>query len=150
LEYALKRKDEIIRIRVRFDFAGKSRNGKFFFGGKDCEAVACENRGRYVELLKNVPIPGVKIENIDENLAVYRLFDYECGEECAYAPVEIFLCAHSLEDLVNFITREELRQVELLEPEELIFDRYKIQKLLFSFNSEIKNVLKGALKKEEK
>ena len=54
-----------LKFRVRFDYKGKPRPARFFFGGKRTENVAQELRDQQVALWKNVPLQGINIENID-------------------------------------------------------------------------------------
>ena len=61
-----------IRMKVRFDYLGKTRQGKFF-GGKNGVQVAEEIRQHKVSLVRNVPIQGIFIEDIDMSQK-YTLF----------------------------------------------------------------------------
>ena len=77
-----------IRMKVRFDYQGKTRLGKLF-GGKNGDQVAEELRQHKVSLVRNVPIQGIYIEDIDMSQEVYTVLDEVTGKMAAYAPVTI-------------------------------------------------------------
>lgn len=128
-----------IRMKVRFDFAGKGKSGKRFFGGKNSEEKAEEIRQHQVCLIRNVPVQGIYIEDIDMSQEVYTIYDEVTGKAVAYAPVSICFSADSLEDAVKFTMKEEFRTVEILEPEELVLSRIEMERLLLKISNELLN-----------
>ena len=129
-----------LKFRVRFDYKGKPRPARFFFGGKRTENVAQELRDQQVALWKNVPLQGINIENMDLG-EVYSVYDEEMDEEIAFAPLELIVSADSLEDLLRFVFREEFRRIEILEPGNLILSGKEIERLLFKMNELFHNRL---------
>lgn len=130
-----------IRARVRLDFKGVSRPGRLFFGSKPTEKVAEENREQQIALFRNVPIQGVRIEDISLAGETYVVFDDEAGSEVAYAPAEITLVVDSFENLIRFVARDDFRRIEILEPGNMLLNRLEIERLLFRINEEVKSVL---------
>lgn len=127
-----------IRMKVRFDYLGKTRQGKLF-GGKNGEQVAEELRQHKVSLIRNVPIQGIYIEDIDMSQEVYTVFDEVTGKMLAFAPVTITFLADSLEDAVKFTMKEEFRTVEVLDPEALSLSRLDMERLLLKICDEMTN-----------
>lgn len=126
-----------IKLRVRLDYRGETRPAKFFFGGKNTEKVAEEIREQKVAQLRNVPVQGIKIEDIDNTLDVYTVADEINGEEVAYAPVILTVWADTIEDVIRFVMREEFRKVEILEPEQMLVTRQDVERFLFKMNQEL-------------
>ena len=62
--------------------------------------MAEEVREQRATLLRNIPIQGVRIEDINTNGEVYVLTDETSGDEVAYAPVEFVLEADTIEDVI--------------------------------------------------
>ncbi len=129
-----------LRARVRLDFKGISRPGKLFFGGKATEKVAEEHREQQLALFRNVPIQGVRIEDISLGGEIYTVFDEQANVEVAYAPAELIVMADTIEDLVRFVAREDFRRIEILEPDNVMLKRLEIERLMFRVNEEIKAV----------
>lgn len=129
-----------LKFRVRFDYKGKPRPARFFFGGKRTENVAQELRDQQVALWKNVPLQGINIENMDLG-EVYSVYDEEMDEEIAFAPLELVVSSDSLEDLLRFVFREEFRRIEILEPGNLLLSGKEIERLLFKMNELFHNRL---------
>lgn len=125
-------------MKVRFDYLGKTRQGKLF-GGKNGEQVAEELRQHKVSLIRNVPIQGIYIEDIDMSQEVYTVFDEVTGKMLAFAPVTITFLADSLEDAVKFTMKEEFRTVEVLDPEALSLSRLDMERLLLKICDEMTN-----------
>lgn len=130
-----------IRFKVRFDFRGEYRPGKFLFGGKSIEESAQESREEQVALLKNIPVQGVFFEDYDISSEPYVIHDESLGEKVAYAPAEIILNADSVEDMIRFIMREEFRKLEILEPSQIFMTNRDLEKILFKMNEEFKSQL---------
>jgi hypothetical protein len=129
-----------IRFKVRFDYKGKPKPARFFFGGKKTENVAHDYREQQVALWRNVPLQGIKVENMDLG-EVYFVYDGEIDEEIAFAPLELEVTADSLEDLLRFIVREEFRRIEILEPTSIFLNSKEVERLLFKFNEHLQNRL---------
>lgn len=129
-----------IKFKVRFDYKGKPRPARFFFGGKRTEIVAQEFREQQVALWRNVPLQGIKVENMDLG-EIYSVYDEELEDEVAFAPLELIVWADSLEDLLRFVLREEFRRIEIMEPPNLILTNKEIERLLFKMNELFQNRL---------
>jgi len=129
-----------IKFKVRFDYKGKPRPARFFFGGKRTEIVAQEFREQQVALWRNVPLQGIKVENMDLG-EIYSVYDEELEDEVAFAPLELIVLADSLEDLLRFVLREEFRRIEIMEPHNLILTNKEIERLLFKMNELFQNRL---------
>jgi len=124
---------EYIRVRVRLDFRGEKRNGQFFFGGKPKEQVAELVRERQVAMLRNVPLQGVVLEDVDLSLDVYSM-DEITGrrlQDVAYAPVLLTLRLENIEDLIPLLLRPEFRKIEVLSPESITICRMDLERTLY-------------------
>ncbi|NMB41540.1 MAG: hypothetical protein GX996_06370 [Firmicutes bacterium] len=135
-----KRADYRLKFKVRFDYKGKPRPARFFFGGKRTEEVAQDYREQQVALWRNVPLQGINVENMDLG-EIYSVYDAEMDEEIAFAPLELVVWADSLEDLLRFIIREEFRRIEILEPNSIILNNREVERLLFKMNEFFQNRL---------
>ncbi len=131
----------VIRLKVRLDYKGYPRPNRFFFGGKKTEEVAAEIRDQKATLWRNVPLQGVRIEEV-QPYEIYTVLEGEEEEEVAYAPLELILAANSLEDCVFIVVREEFRTLEILEPLSLTFSAREMEKLFFRFSEALKNLKK--------
>lgn len=125
-----------LRCKIRLDYRGEAR-GRFLFRSKNTERVADEIREQKVALLRNVPVQGVVIEDIDAGMEIYTVYDEVFGGEVAYAPVVITLQADSLQDVLRYIIQEEFRKVEVLSPGEIMLDRQAVERFLFTANKEM-------------
>ncbi len=130
-------KKQVVKFKIRFDYQGKSKPAKFFFGGKNSENIAEDVREQQMAMWRNIPIQGVKIENIDMG-EIYTVHDEEIDEEIAYAPMELLVKADNIEDLVRFIVREEFRRIEIIDPEILEMNKQILEKVFFKMNEEMK------------
>lgn len=126
----------LVRVRIRLDYKGLQKPGKFFFGGKDTEEVAEETREQQVNMLRNVPLQGITIEEVDMSGDVYSVYDELVNAQVAYAPVVLTVRADGLEDVVRFIARDEFRKVEVLEPECIEMNKTDIERILFRVSEE--------------
>lgn len=129
-----------LKAKVRLDFKGVSRPGRLFFGSKTTEKVAEEHREQQIALFRNVPIQGIRIEDISLGGETYAVFDDQANNEVAYAPAELIVVADTVEDLVRFVAREDFRRIEILEPTNFVLSRLEIERLLFRINEEIKSL----------
>jgi len=127
-----------IRVKVRLDYKGVQKPGKFFFGGKNTEEVAEEMRDQQVGMLRNVPLQGVSIEEVDMSGDVYTVFDEIANAQVAFAPVILTISADTLEDVVRFIAKEEFRKVEIIEPENIVMTKSDIERVLFRVSEELR------------
>ncbi|MGS0764936.1 hypothetical protein [Syntrophomonas curvata] len=126
-----------LRLRVRFDYMGRAKSGKKFFGSKGVEQIAEEMRQHKVSQIRNIPIQGIHIEDIDMSQEVYSVIDEITGREMCYAPVIIVFGADSLEDVIHFIMKEEFRTVEILQPDQLTFSKLEMERLLLRVNEQL-------------
>ncbi|MDW7651670.1 MAG: hypothetical protein SCK29_08380 [Bacillota bacterium] len=124
-----------IRAKVRFDYRGKARPSRFFFGGKSTEEAAEELRQQQAALWRNVPVQGVYVENIDSG-EIYTVYDEEADDETAFAPLELEVRADSLCHLVRFAVREEFRRIQILEPARLQLNVHDMEQVFFQINDQ--------------
>jgi hypothetical protein len=129
-----------VRAKVRFDFKGVSRRGRFLLGSKPTDKVAEDAREQHVALFRNVPVQGIRIEDIDMSGQIYTVYDESANAEVAFAPVEVTLWADNLEDIIRFVSREEFRRIEVLAPPSLLLSRIDIERLIFKVHEEMKHV----------
>ncbi len=130
--------DRDIKAKVRLDIKGVARPGRFLFGGKTMDKVAEEAREQQVTLLRNVPIQGIHIDDIDLGIEIYTIFEESSGFEVAFAPVILQLTADTLEDLIRFTMRDDFRKVELSSPTTLSLHRYDLERLIFTIAEEVR------------
>ena len=130
-----------IRFKVRFDYRGEYKPGKFLFGGKPVEQVAQETREEQLALLKNIPVQGISFIDCDISQEPYVVYDEALGEKVAYAPCEITMHADSIEDIIRFVMREEFRKLEILEPPQMFITNKDLERILFRMSEELKNQL---------
>lgn len=131
--------DKDIKARLRLDVKGTSKPGRFLFGGKPMDKAAEEAREQQVTLLRNVPVQGIHIDNIDIGMDIYTVLDDLSNREVAYAPLVLEITADTVEDLVRFISREDFRKIEVLSPATLTLHRYDLERLIFRVAEEFKN-----------
>ncbi|MCL6558712.1 MAG: hypothetical protein K6U74_07875 [Firmicutes bacterium] len=129
--------DKSIAARVRLDFRGVARPGRFLFGGKTTEKAAEEAREQYAAIFRNVPLQGIKVEDINMAYEVYTVSDDATGAEVAYAPLELTVVADGIDDLVRLIFREEFRKIEVLDLDSLVLGRYEIERLFYRIGEEL-------------
>lgn len=135
-------KDDIIqrplKVRVRLDFKGIGKPGRFLFGGKAGDKTAEDLREQQVAVFRNVPIQGIQVEEIDMSSEVYIVQDEVTNTEVAYAPVIILIQAETLEDVVKFIARDDFRTIEIIDPPNLALSKYDLERLLFRVAEEMR------------
>ncbi|KJR47593.1 FAD/FMN-containing dehydrogenase [Desulfosporosinus sp. I2] len=135
---------EHIRVRIRVDYRGESKSGRFFFGGKSKELMAETIREQQVALLRNVPLQGIIIEDVDLSLDVYAVTEGEGRRthEVAYAPIILTLRIENLDDLLPLLIKPEFRKIEFLSPDTVSLHRLDMERLLYrlsqSFQQEMK------------
>lgn len=130
--------DKDIRVKVRLDFKGIGRPGRLFFGGKTTDKAAEEAREQQVALLRNVPIQGIQINDVDLSLDIYTVYDDVNNTEVAYAPIVLELTVETIEDLVRFVARDEFRKIEILSPATLSLNKYEAERLMFRIAEEFR------------
>lgn len=129
-----------IRAKIRLDFKGVSRRGRFLLGTKPTDKVAEEIREQHVALLRNVPVQGIRIEDVDMGGQIYTVFDESINAEVAYAPVELTIVSDTLESVIRFISREEFRRIEIIAPSGLTLSKVEIERMMFRIHEEIDHV----------
>lgn len=136
---------EQIRVRVRLDFRGEARMGKFFFGGKSEAEVAEQMREQQVTMLRNVPLQGMVIEDFDLSLEVYQITENgrKRGQEVAYAPIILTLRIENFDDLIPLLIKPEFRKIEFLSPENCNVNRVDLERLFFRFNQVYQQEIKA-------
>ncbi|MGB9839605.1 hypothetical protein [Thermovenabulum sp.] len=130
-----------IRFKVRLDFRGEYKPGRFLFGSRPVDQVAQMIREEQVTLLKNMPMQGIVLEDYDISAEPYVIFDDLIGEKVAYAPAILTITADSIEDMVKFIMREEFRKIEILEPPQMIITNKDLERILFKMGEEFRSHL---------
>ena len=135
---------EHVRVRIRLDYRGESRSGRFFFGGKSKEEMAEKMREQQVALLRNVPLQGILIEDADLSLDVYPIIegDGRRTHEVAYAPIILSLRIENLDDLLPLLIKPEFRKIEFLSPENISLHRLDMERLLFRLSQSFQQELK--------
>lgn len=128
-----------LRLKVRFDYRGESRQKKLFTRWKEGEEIAEEVREQKATLLRNIPIQGIRIEDINTNGEVYTVTDETSGHEAAYAPVEFVLEADTIEDVIPLLLKDEFRKVEMLSPSEVILEKHQVERVIYKINDELRN-----------
>jgi hypothetical protein len=124
-----------ILAKIRFDYPGRAKSGKLF-GNKNIEQLADDNRQQKVAKMRNVPMQGIRIDDIDMSQDIYTLVDDITGTRVAYAPVVITLVADRIDELVQFAVMEDFRTIEIIEPGELLLAKDEIEKLIFRVSKE--------------
>lgn len=125
-----------MKMRVRFDFISRPKSGKLFGASRNIEQAAEQIRQHKVSLVRNVPIQGIHIEDIDMSLEVYSIIDDISGKPVSYAPVVVTFFADTIEDATKFIITEEFRTIEVLQPEEMSLTRFDIERLFYQMGKE--------------
>ncbi len=128
-----------IRAKIRLDYRGVQKQGRLLFRGKNTVEVAEEVRDQQVAMLRNVPLQGITIDEVDLSSDVYTVFDEVFNVEAGYAPVVLTVTADSLEDIVRFVAREEFRKVEIMEPENVVLHKIEIERVLFKMSEELRS-----------
>ncbi len=128
-----------IKAKIRLDYKGINKPGKFFFGGKSTDQAAEEMRDQQVALLRNVPLQGIRVEDVDMSLDLYSIYDEVQNVQISYAPVVLTVVADSLEDIVKFVAREEFRKVEIIEPDNMVSTKIDIERILFRLSEEMRS-----------
>jgi len=127
-----------LKLKVRFDYRGAAKKGRVLKSGVNELQAAEATREQRANYLRNVPIQGIHIEDIDMSLEVYTVYDDLVNEKAGFAPLTVIVTADSIEDAMRFVMKEEFRKVEVIEPAEFHLSRFDIERLLFSVNDEIK------------
>lgn len=125
-----------ILAKMRFDFTGRTKSGKLF-GNKNIEQLADNNRQQKVAKMRNVPMQGIRIDDIDMSQDIYTLVDDITGARVAYAPVVITFVADTIDELVKFAVMEAFRTIEIIEPGEMLLAKGEIEKLVFRMSEEL-------------
>lgn len=127
-----------ILFKVRLDFKSNSKPGRLLFGGKPSEKAAEEVREQQVAVFRNIPLQGIQIIDIDVSTDVYSVFDEMANTNAAYAPLVLTVKADNLESIVRFITREDFRKIEILDPASISLSHSEMERLLFRVHEEMK------------
>lgn len=127
-----------ILVKVRLDFKGTGKPGRFIFGGKTTDRAAEEAREQQVAVFRNVPLQGIHILDIDASTDVYTVYDDVTNSDTAYAPLVLTIKADNLDNVIRFITRDDFRKIEVLDPSHLNLSFSDIERLLFRVHEEMK------------
>ena len=107
--------------------------------GKEGEQVAEEIREQKAIVLRNLPIQGVHIEEINTDSEIYTVRDEISNREIAYAPIEVVLDTDSIEDLIPFLLRDEFRKIEVIAPGEIVLDKHDVERIIYRISEEMRN-----------
>lgn len=135
-----------IRARIRFDYRGKARPSRFFFGGRKTEEAAENLRQQQAALWRNVPVQGIYVENIEIG-EIYTVYDEDMDDEVAFAPLELEVVADSLCYLVRFAVRDEFRRMKIIEPGRLNMSAGDMEQVFFEVHDQTKSQLMLKVKK---
>jgi len=124
----------LIRLKVRFDYIAEGKTSRRFFAAKNSDEQAEELRQHKIALIRNVPVQGVNIEEIDMSMEIYTIFDEFTNRLSTCAPVTITFSVESLEDAIKFIMKDEFRTIEVLDPAELNLSRLEVARLFSKIN----------------
>jgi hypothetical protein len=127
-----------ILFKVRLDFKSNGKPGRLLFGGKPSEKAAEEVREQQVAVFRNIPLQGIQIIDIDVSTDVYSVYDEIANTYIAYAPLVLTIKADDLENIVRFITREDFRKIEILDPASINLSHADLERLLFRVHEEMK------------
>jgi len=130
--------ERVIRAKIRIDFKGNAKPGKFFFGGKSVEKMAEEARDQHVAVFRNIPLQGINIMDIDIGTEVYTYYDDISNTETAFAPVILDVAADSVEDLLKLVAREDFRKIDIIYPASINMNSFDVERLLFRVAEELK------------
>jgi|LSQX01.1.fsa_nt_gb hypothetical protein len=128
-----------LKFKMRLDFVAESKSGKLFFGNKGSEDQAEELRQQKVSLLRNIPVQGINIEDINMDHEIYTIIDDYSNRVSYYAPVSILFSADSLENAVKFTMKEEFRTIEMVDPDQIILSQMETVRLIQNVNEELLN-----------
>ncbi len=131
--------EKMMRVRARFDYRGEGKQGRVFGRGKEGEQVAEEIREQKAIVLRNLPIQGVRIEEINTDSEIYAVRDELTNRDVSYAPIEIVLDSDSIEDLIPFLLREEFRKIEVIAPGEIVLDKHDVERIIYRISEEMRN-----------
>jgi len=131
-----------IKVKIRFDYVGRAKSGKLF-GKNNVEQLADNTRQQKVAKMRNVPMQGVRIDDIDMSQDIYTLVDDITGKNVAYAPVVITFEADKMDDIIKFIVMEEFRTIDIIEPTELLLAKGEVERLLFVVSQELSDYREG-------
>jgi hypothetical protein len=129
-----------IRARVRFDYRGKARPSRFFFGGKGTEEAALDLRQQQAALWRNVPLQGITVEDMEMG-EIYTVHDEDLDDEVAFAPLELEVWADALCFLVRFSVRDEFRRIKIMEPSKLSLSVHDMEQVFFEVHEQAKSHL---------
>ena len=135
---------EHIRVKIRLDFKGEGKSGRFLFGGKSREEIAEQVREQEVALLRNVPLQGIFLEEIDLSMDLYIVSESDGRKkrEVAYAPVILTLRLENLDELLPLVLKPEFRRIEFLSPETLSIHRLDVERLFFRLSQSLQDEIK--------
>jgi hypothetical protein len=125
---------KLIRMRVRFDYVAEGKTSRRLFAAKGGDEQAEELRQQKTAMIRNVPIQGINIEEIDMSKEIYSIFDEYTNRLSICAPVTITFSVDTLEDAVKFIMKDEFRTIEVLEPAQISMSGIETERLFAKMN----------------
>jgi len=136
-----------ILLKIRLDCKSNGKPGRLLFGGKSSQKIAEELREQQLAIFKNVPMQGIQIVDIDVSTDIYTVYDEVENTNTAYAPMILTVKADNLEYIIRFITREDFRKIEILDPASITLSHYELERLLFRINEEVRESVSRVEKK---
>lgn len=133
------RGDKRMRLKARFDYRGEEKQGRLFMRGKEGEQVAEEIREQKAILLRNMPIQGVRIEEINTDIEIYTVREENEKRDAAYAPIEFIMETDTIEDLIPLLLKEEFRKIEVVGPNEIVLGKHDVERIIYRINEEMRN-----------
>jgi hypothetical protein len=127
-----------LKIRVRFDYEGKSRRKKLINVNNSLEKAE-ELRQQKAAFMRNIPIQGLEIIEIDMSQEAYTIRDEIEGQNISYAPMLVTVIADSIDAIIKFPMDEAFRTIEIIEPELLSVSRMELERAFCQVNFELLN-----------
>jgi hypothetical protein len=121
-------------MRVRFDYVAEGKPSRRLFASKGGDEQAEELRQHKIALIRNVPVQGINIEEIDMSKEIYSIFDEYTNRLSSCAPVIITFAVESLEDAIKFVMKDEFRTIEILEPAQIDLGRIEMERVFSKIN----------------
>ncbi|MDR1616796.1 MAG: hypothetical protein LBR98_07280 [Syntrophomonadaceae bacterium] len=127
-----------LKIKVRFDYEGKSKRKKLINVNNSLEKAE-ELRQQKAAFMRNIPIQGIEILEIDMSQEAYTIRDEIEGQNVSYAPMFVTVMADSVDAVIKFPMDEAFRTIEIIEPELLSVSRTELERVFCRINTELLN-----------
>jgi len=124
-------------FKVRFEYEIPVKTGWLFGRRKDFKQEAEAIREKKINILKKVPVKGIRVLEIDPHHDIY-IKDEE-GRKTACAPVEILFEAETLEDAIPFLLSKDFCGVILQYPYRINLSRRELERVIEKVGSEFQS-----------